>query len=87
MNVDAVDLELGEALAVGAEAEAETLAEDADVVTLDAVVVATLGVAAAVALGGAARLLVKVMELRDSMDRVKELQLMFSLVLTCLQTL
>jgi hypothetical protein len=71
MSVDEVVLELGEALV-----------EDVDVVTLDVVavvvtlgvvvaVVVTLGVVVAVvaALGGAApRLLVVLMELRDSMD-------------------
>lgn len=62
MNVEEVDLVLGAALV----AEAEALVEDVDVVTLDAVLVAM-----SVALGGAAPLLVEVMELRGSMDRVK----------------
>jgi hypothetical protein len=76
MNVDEADLVLGAASV--AEVEVEALVEDVDAVTLDAVVVAM-----AVALGGAACLLVEVMELRDSMDRVKrscsECSLSFSL--------
>jgi hypothetical protein len=81
MSVDEVVLELGEALV-----------EDVDVVTLDVVavvvtlgvvvaVVVTLGVVVAVvaALGGAApRLLVVLMELRDSMDHDKKMKWMFS---------